>query len=68
MITHRCAICNKTDNMDVTSLEEEYTTDPFVSDPINPLHFICLTCFEEIRFLNDDFGDENESSQCLREE
>lgn len=47
--THRCSICNKTDNEEVATDPEDYTQMTFVPDPSNHMFDICMSCFEDIR-------------------
>lgn len=61
MITHRCSICNKTDNEEIATELGDYTNLPFVTDPSDSNFFLCLDCYESIRDALDDFEEEDEN-------
>jgi hypothetical protein len=43
-MTHRCSICDRTNNLDLITYPEQYTPGPFRVDPHDPIAEICGDC------------------------
>lgn len=61
-LTHRCAICDRTNNQELITYPEQYTPGPFRVDPHNSLDEICVECddsvYESLQLWEEEEGDE----------
>jgi hypothetical protein len=52
----RCSICNKVSLEDISTEIGDYKRNlPFVHDPKDPMHFICIDCMEVIEDQRQDY-------------
>jgi len=52
----RCSICNTVSNESIqTNIGDFHPNMPFVNDPKDGLHFICIECKESIQGVLDDY-------------
>lgn len=62
-MTHRCSICDRTNNLDLITYPEQYTPGPFRNDPHDPLGEICSECddeiFEALDYWSEEDGEED---------
>lgn len=58
--THRCSICDRTNNHDLCLTADQYTPGPFRVDPHNPMFEICAECDSEVYETLQLWEDEEE--------
>ena len=58
ILTHRCSLCNLTNNPEVClDLEDCSELMAFVPDPKNKLFYICMECSASINSLKKSYDD-----------
>ncbi len=61
-MTHRCSICDRTDNRSVTHFKDQFFAGPYLKDKRNPELEICQDCVDAINEILYEDEDDSEYS------
>lgn len=62
-MSHRCSICNRTDNFHATVMAEDFYKGPYTTDPHNELLDMCYECWEEINDTLDEMEEADDGEE-----